>query len=362
MRRYSWLLATALFLACLVLSCKGEADKAVEKEAVAAAAPEKCEPCPPCPEAGEAAEAAQPAAPQGDGPEESVLYHLVDKYEPVVFTHESHVDYEENCEVCHHHSSEVERFPPCRACHGETFSTLDRPGLKGAYHRQCLECHKKMESGPLGCEDCHKKRAAGPVVQEDLAKKYAYEIMTLGHLEDGFEPSVFNHLQHTKTTGDCSECHHLRTPHEVAAPCRECHTRRVTAEGDKTPGLKDAYHQQCIACHKEAAKTGQKVALNCVECHKAKNLPESIKLSKIAKRYAPVIFDHETHSEIPEACTDCHHANKDFGKFVGCDKCHVPGTPPEGKTNLKTAFHKQCIGCHKESDEGPTACADCHEK
>ncbi len=35
-----------------------------------------------------------------------------------------------------------------------------RIGLKGAYHRQCIGCHKNisMESfTPVDCEDCHKK-------------------------------------------------------------------------------------------------------------------------------------------------------------------------------------------------------------
>jgi hypothetical protein len=28
----------------------------------------------------------------------------------------------------------------------------------------------------------------------------------------------------------------------------------------------------------------------------------------------------------------------------------------------KTAFHKNCIDCHKAKEKGPTGCMDCHKK
>ena len=73
-----------------------------------------------------------------------------------------HGDVETGCEGCHHNSPDAERPPPCRACHGEVAqATLDRPGLKVAYHRQCIGCHQRMGIDKQGCTDCHAVKEVG---------------------------------------------------------------------------------------------------------------------------------------------------------------------------------------------------------
>ncbi|MFH1132730.1 MAG: cytochrome c3 family protein [Pseudomonadota bacterium] len=70
-----------------------------------------------------------------------------------------HVSTDTLCTGCHHHSPIGTRPPPCKACHGKTeHSTLDKPGLKVAYHRQCVGCHQKMGIKAQGCTDCHSKK------------------------------------------------------------------------------------------------------------------------------------------------------------------------------------------------------------
>jgi hypothetical protein len=60
------------------------------------------------------------------------------------------------CAGCHHHSPVGERPPRCSACHGRAAATtLDKPGLKVAYHRQCVGCHIAMNIEKQGCTDCH---------------------------------------------------------------------------------------------------------------------------------------------------------------------------------------------------------------
>jgi hypothetical protein len=60
------------------------------------------------------------------------------------------------CVGCHHHSPAGARPPPCRSCHSQAAdATRDRPGLKAAYHRQCLGCHIDMGVSKQGCTDCH---------------------------------------------------------------------------------------------------------------------------------------------------------------------------------------------------------------
>ncbi len=113
-----------------------------------------------------------------------VLDSLSDQYDAVTFDHEMHVMAAEECAQCHHqHGSRVTRacgdchtlnsevfkrtvvhtFMPCKDCHGQyNPDTPQMPGLKGAYHRTCFECHRGMGQlglDPTGCtEMCHAKR------------------------------------------------------------------------------------------------------------------------------------------------------------------------------------------------------------
>jgi hypothetical protein len=63
---------------------------------------------------------------------------------------------------------------------------------------------------------------------------------------------TFNHEAHL-ATGDCATCHH--TGEQVS--CKNCHTKT------SKPSNKDAFHGQCIACHKEKGAGPAK----CTECH-----------------------------------------------------------------------------------------------
>jgi hypothetical protein len=64
------------------------------------------------------------------------------------------------CEGCHHHGSIGRKPALCENCHREPFNETDlfKPGLYGAYHRQCLGCHVSMDiQDASNCEVCHKK-------------------------------------------------------------------------------------------------------------------------------------------------------------------------------------------------------------
>ena len=66
------------------------------------------------------------------------------------------------CQGCHHNSPATKKPPRCLSCHGKPFDEKNpfRPGLKAAYHQQCIGCHKKMgivKPSPTGCTDCHKE-------------------------------------------------------------------------------------------------------------------------------------------------------------------------------------------------------------
>jgi len=78
-----------------------------------------------------------------------------------------------NCLRCHAKSGEANTVS-CQECHSsDRFSKedlskrdnpslyhIDKPGLKGAYHLNCVGCHQQT-GGPTGCQDCHTMTEAG---------------------------------------------------------------------------------------------------------------------------------------------------------------------------------------------------------
>jgi hypothetical protein len=127
----------------------------------------------------------------GQLPEMVTLDSLAQLNEGAEFDHDMHLDIASDCTVCHHHAAgvpttnelcarchgpeDVLESEACESCHladpfsAETITTketdpltyhIDKPGLKAAYHLNCLNCHDEM-GGPVGCEDCHERTEAG---------------------------------------------------------------------------------------------------------------------------------------------------------------------------------------------------------
>jgi len=91
------------------------------------------------------------------------------------------------------------------------------------------------------------------------------------------------------------------------------------------------------------------------------------------KNRAAVYFSHENHMETFE-CLDCHH-NYQNGENVldedeldedgsaRCAACHSK----DASIELRTAYHRQCIGCHRQVNKQeaarlPITCGDCHPR
>jgi Class III cytochrome C family len=124
-----------------------------------------------------------------DAPETLTIESMANLYGPVEFNHLMHTEYA-SCEECHHHTTGDKVVDPnCARCHsnsGEgdeitctgchetnrfnkdylktlespTLYHIDKPGLKGAYHLNCIGCHEII-SGPTGCQECHTMTEAG---------------------------------------------------------------------------------------------------------------------------------------------------------------------------------------------------------
>jgi hypothetical protein len=119
---------------------------------------------------------------QADIPEKVVIKTLAKEYEPVELPHRKIINTLLNnikdsrlagtfhreagtiCKGCHHNSPATIKPPGCVSCHGVAFDedNILRPGLKAAYHRQCMECHDAMgieKPVAADCTGCHRKKA-----------------------------------------------------------------------------------------------------------------------------------------------------------------------------------------------------------
>ncbi len=124
-----------------------------------------------------------------DAPEQVTIDSMERLYAPVEFDHAMHIEYA-SCQECHHHTTNgTVADPNCARCHhdGEEADVvacidchaadrfnqdylktlenprlyhIDKPGLKGAYHLNCIGCHETT-SGPTGCQECHTMNDAG---------------------------------------------------------------------------------------------------------------------------------------------------------------------------------------------------------
>ena len=86
------------------------------------------------------------------------------QYGPVHFAHKMHADMSEmsgGCYGCHHYNSTSMAILSCRECHPKARAREDisMPDLKGAYHRQCMDCHRQWNHS-TDCNGCHQKPGA----------------------------------------------------------------------------------------------------------------------------------------------------------------------------------------------------------
>ncbi len=105
-----------------------------------------------------------------------------------------------------------------------------------------------------------------PVVGAAQEKK-APDSITI-KLEGGkLAPVPFSHKTHIeKAKIDCAVCHHKDKDPKAPAPCVSCHDVKAVKDGASI--AKDAFHKQCIECHKEGVKKGVVAPVKCNECHK----------------------------------------------------------------------------------------------
>ncbi|MCC7017856.1 MAG: cytochrome c3 family protein, partial [Rhodospirillales bacterium] len=231
------------------------------------------------------ASATQPAAAAGGngadeldlGPDVVLLNRLEDRFEPVPFDHRGHArmaQMSDGCVTCHHHpphpgedshrpvttqadgqplQAEAGDIPRCESCHPvqQEKVTLRLPNLKGAYHRQCLACHRDWAHANA-CTVCHqpKRRGEAPGGDADVDAMAASQPAPtpddiVGRMHKPIpEPNdhiyvarftpvagplvLFRHQEHVKSFGiKCASCHRRDS-------CADCHSPTAAAPAPAT--------------------------------------------------------------------------------------------------------------------------------
>lgn len=116
----------------------------------------------------------------------------------------------------------------------------------------------------------------------------------------------------------CIVCHH-NSGEEIHA-CRDCHDNPFNPQNSSKPGLKAAYHQRCLTCHKEDFKGGPE---SCNKCHSGGASPSEA----ISAPPRPHQLTWET-----------------------CSRCHKDGIP--GGQESKIVYHDSCLKCHTKGIAG----------
>lgn len=100
-----------------------------------------------------------------------------------------------------------------------------------------------------------------------FAQKKAPEPTSI-KLEGGkLGPVSFSHITHTeKVKIECVACHHKDKDPKEPEACVKCHLLKEVK--DNAPPAKDAFHKNCVTCHKESTDKGKAAPTKCNDCHK----------------------------------------------------------------------------------------------
>lgn len=295
--------------------------------------------------------------PATDAPKIFVIDKIreTDIYAAVKFSHLTHAEMSGlagGCRTCHHYN------PPgnvigCSDCHESSRKRTDisKPDLKGAYHQQCMNCHRAW-SGSTNCTVCHElkgKEKSQTAVVSNNGKRIHPEIKTPDKISFATKTKqgklvTFYHNEHINLFNlECSDCHSNES-------CIKCHAADKTTSAKKIS--EKVKHKKCSSCHNTAA--------NCSSCHSNSEAGGFNHKSVTG-------FDlSKFHSKLD--CTRCHTNGSGFkGLNNECKSCHGTWTLENFKhksTGLaldETHSELECENCHKESSYSKPVCEDCHD-
>jgi predicted CXXCH cytochrome family protein len=236
---------------------------------------------------------------------------------PVSFNHAGHIGMAGDCSVCHHHTPQGQQHPECQSCHGlqPKGEEIRMPSLKGAFHRQCMGCHREWAHAD-DCQTCHQPNGSSHGQTATTTTRPLYmggehpaiakpdvEVYKAEYKPGVQSIVVFHHNDHIERYGNtCADCHRSDN-------CTRCHAAGGQRE-QKVDTWEDR-HQFCSACHKVDDAT------QCVRCHSTEGAPK------------PKPFDHaETGWALasyhqPVGCRACHKQVPFRAMDTRCDSCHA---------------------------------------
>jgi hypothetical protein len=298
---------------------------------------------------------------KSEGPEVVVIDQLADLYEPVVFAHGLHAGMSEitgGCENCHHYSEPGGAIPPCRQCHDPSAQQVDlrKPSLKGAYHRQCINCHLDW-SHENACGSCHQQKGQTKVAAKPKGKPDATDLLSVKHPK--MEPTPYYTYKTTYAKGPVVTFHHGDHVEKFGLHCTDCHQGQSC--GRCHDSLKKAgaarkpldHVTSCIICHGER---------DCSFCHSNRSAPAFQHATSASFSLAPF------HAKV--ACKTCHGEPKAFKTpATRCTSCHIHwklGSFDHQVTGLTLdENHREfeCTECHADADFARAPrCDGCHDE
>jgi len=282
-------------------------------------------------------------------PDMVVLGQLENLYGPVPFDHKTHVQMAEmsgGCVLCHHHTPDGQEHSSCRSCHATQLADEDpdMPGLRGAYHRQCLSCHQEW-SHDTGCSSCHVAKPRhqtmpGSPISTVFSERagrmpapIALQATFVYQTPHAAAPvATFHHADHTQRFGlQCVDCHRDDS-------CSRCHDASPTRVARAAGAAAGQVMGSCTACHSQSG---------CLKCHDQAERPK---------------FDHALRTGWPLSpphakleCCQCHGDVRDFATPTrSCHACHAEhrrvaaGGPTARTVSADDAGNMDCLSCHAD--------------
>lgn len=173
------------------------------------------------------------------------------------------------------------------------------------------------------------------------------------------------------------------SPEPVPVPIIEDHKKDTAGENktgkiekfrvQNSPSEHVNQNLSCKSCHASEYPTKNDPGLmNCpraeilTDFHSVAEGPEIVVIDKMSENYSGVVFSHKIHSEMSEmsdGCTGCHHYNT-TGPVLNCSKCHAGERFREDISipDLKAAYHRQCMKCHKQWSSDNGCNTQCHSR
>ena len=280
----------------------------------------------------------------------------------------------------------------------------------------------KGGAGPLTCVGCHDKKGQAAIKRlKNPERLVAGQRDQVWIKTAGAKAAAvgFDHAAHEKVTPFCTTCHH-----SAVDGCGSCHApegTRATKGGEVS--LDNAHHavaskHSCVGCHKKATETKACAGCHhtlgkpprpasCITCHNGRDrdavdggaaplpqlpvmqpvpaladeFPDKVTIDVLANKYEPTVMPHKQHAEkllsltkdntlasrfhgsTATLCAGCHHHTPAGTTPPPCRGCHHGEAAHKvDRPSLKSAFHRQCMGCHSRMGIDKRGCTDCHAK